>query len=116
METVATSLRGFTQDEVIGWLRQDIDYIKTANVPTHGIELIKSSQKIDYFDLVLIDGSEFTGKAEFKLIYGAKFILLDDIRAFKNYDNYQRLLRDRLYQLIEVNDTLRYSYAIFQKI
>jgi hypothetical protein len=37
--------------------------------------------------MVLIDGSEFTGIKEFEYIYGAKYILLDDIKGYKNYEN-----------------------------
>ena len=66
--------------------------------------------------MVLIDGSEFTGKPELDLVYGAKFILLDDIRAYKNYHNYKRLLNDKNYKLIEEQPFLRNGYAIFSKI
>jgi hypothetical protein len=116
MQTVETSLRGFTETEVTGWLQQDIDYVKNANVPNRGIELIKSENNIDYFDVVLIDGSEFTGQAEFELVYGAKWILLDDIRAFKNYHNYTRLLADPLYELVESDRFLRNGYAVFRRL
>lgn len=116
MRTVNTSLRGFTEDEVIGWLRQDIDYVKNAEVIDHGIEWIQSTYGIETFDMVLIDGSEFTGEAEFALVYGAKFILLDDIRAFKNYNNYMKLLNDSSYELMEEDPYLRNGYAIFRRI
>jgi hypothetical protein len=84
-------------------------------VTQNGIELIKSERNIEHFDMVLIDGSEFTGKAELELTYGAKFILLDDIRAFKNYENYEKLLNDPSYELIEEQLFLRNGYAIFRK-
>jgi hypothetical protein len=115
MEHTETSLRGFTRAEVIGWLRQDIEYLKGADVPHRGIEWIKSQNNIEHFDLVLIDGSEFTGQAELALTYGAKWILLDDIRAFKNHGNYTRLLADPLYELVEKDLSLRNGYAIFRK-
>ena len=116
MNTTKTTLRGFTDDEVTGWLRQDIEYVASANVPTNGIELIKQNHETSYFDVVLIDGSEFTGQAEFQHVYGAKFILLDDIRAFKNYNNYMLLLNDPLYELVEEDPFLRNGYAVFRKI
>jgi hypothetical protein len=116
MKTVKTSLRGFTEKEVIGWLRQDIEYVKAADVPQRGIELIKSAHNIENFDVVLIDGSEFTGQPELELTYGAKFILLDDIRAFKNYNNFMRLKNDPAYELIEEDQNLRNGYAIFRKV
>lgn len=115
LQTVPTTLNGTPSHEVLRWLKQDIDYVNNANVPTNGIELIKEENGITYFDMVLIDGSEFTGQAELELVYGSRFILLDDIRAFKNYNNYKRLLSDPKYQLIESNSNLRNGYAIFKK-
>lgn len=115
MSSTATNLNMYGADRVVGWLKQDIEYVSLANVPQDGIELIKVENNINYFDMVLIDGSEFTGNAEFKLIYGARFILLDDINAFKNYANYKRLLADSCYQLIEENISLRNGYAIFKR-
>jgi hypothetical protein len=62
-----------------------------------------------------LDGSEFTGKPEFEIIYGAKFILLDDVICYKNHDNYIKLLNDSNYILIKENLGLRNGYAIFKK-
>lgn len=112
---VPTNLNLYGCERVIGWLKQDIDYVKNSNVPDRGIEIIKTENNIQNFDIVLIDGSEFTGMAEFKLIYGAKFILLDDINAFKNYNNYKYLLSDAHYELIEENMQLRNGYAAFKR-
>ncbi|HSW85932.1 MAG TPA: hypothetical protein VLG49_00370 [Rhabdochlamydiaceae bacterium] len=112
---VSSTLRLYTLDRVLGWLRQDIDYVKTAGVAQTGIELIKTENHITDFDMVLIDGSEFTGMAEFQFVYGAKFILLDDINAFKNYANYKQLLSDPGYELIEQNHQLRNGYAVFKR-
>jgi len=114
-KSVPTNLNHHELDTILGWLRQDIAYIKKSNAPQHGISLIKKENKIENFDMVLIDGSEFTGEAEFKLVYGAKWILLDDIIAFKNHANYHQLLQDTNYELVEENTTLRNGYAIFKK-
>lgn len=113
--TVPTNLNQYGLDQVLGWLKQDIEYVQSANVPQNGIELIKQEHKIKHFDLVLIDGSEFLGKAEFAQIYGATFILLDDINAFKNYANYQQLLKDPQYELLEEDKHLRNGYAVFKQ-
>lgn len=113
--SIHTNLNLYGCDNVIRWLRQDIEYVKAASVSQKGIELIKAENNIKDFDMVLIDGSEFTGLAEFQLIYGARFILLDDINAFKNYFNYKQLLQDPNYELLEVNAQLRNGYAVFKK-
>lgn len=114
-----TNLNQYPLNQVLEWLEQDINYIKqskanAANV--NGIRKIKQDYNIDAFDLVLIDGSEFTGKSEFCEIYGAKFILLDDITTFKNYDNHQKLLNDKNYTLVAFNPNTRNGYSIFKRI
>jgi len=111
-----SSLNNYPLEQVLGWLHQDIEYLKNSGVPQNGIQEIKQENYIEYFDVVLIDGSEFTGTTELKEVYGAKFILLDDINAFKNYKNHQRLLSDSNYQLLEHNSHVRNGYSIFQRV
>lgn len=112
---VPTALNNYPLEMVQGWLRQDIAYLQEHDVPQHGIRLIKEQFGIEFFDMVLIDGSEFLGKAEFEEIYGATIILLDDINGFKNYHNRQRLLEDPHYHLLHENLQLRNGYSIFIK-
>jgi glycosyltransferase involved in cell wall biosynthesis len=111
-----SSLNNYTLEKVIGWLNQDIEYLKSSGVVQNGIQKIKQENNIDFFDVVLIDGSEFTGTSELEETYGAKFILLDDINTFKNYENHQRLIADPNYQLLEQNLSLRNGYSIFQRV
>jgi radical SAM superfamily enzyme YgiQ (UPF0313 family)/glycosyltransferase involved in cell wall biosynthesis/ADP-heptose:LPS heptosyltransferase/predicted O-methyltransferase YrrM len=111
-----TSLNNYPLERVLGWLTQDIDYVRCADVDEDGIERIKRENDIDCFDMVLIDGSEFTGKYELEKVYGARIILLDDINGFKNYDNYQRLAADKTYQLVTENWKVRNGYAAFRRI
>jgi hypothetical protein len=77
--------------------------------------MIKHNHNIENFDLVLIDGSEFTGFAEFNKIYGAKYILLDDINGFKNYKTHQYLKNDKNYNLIIENYYVRNGFSAFSK-
>ncbi len=111
-----TSLNNYPLDRVLGWLAQDIDYVGCAGMDEDGIERVKRENDIDYFDMVLIDGSEFTGKYELDKVYGAGVILLDDINGFKNYANYRRLAADKNYQLIAENRQVRNGYAAFRRI
>ncbi|MGD2180385.1 glycosyltransferase family 4 protein [Lusitaniella coriacea] len=114
-EKFNTNLNFYSLDLVLSWLRQDIEYVEQSGVPVNGISKIKEENDIDYFDVVLIDGSEFTGFSELKEVYGAKFILLDDINAFKNYHGHCHLLRDCNYELIAENKEIRNGYSIFKK-
>ena len=103
-------------DQVLGWLKQDIEYVSSQDVPTHGIRMIKDDLGIETFDAVLIDGSEFTGSAELREVYGARFLLLDDIRTFKNHTNYRTLSSDPAYRLVETSDKTRNGYAVFERV
>lgn len=110
-----TGLNYYPVEQVLDWLKQDIEYVQASKVETNGIEKIKQEYNIDYFDIVLIDGSEFTGTRELREVYGAKIILLDDINTFKNYNNYHQLINDPQYTLVAENHNLRNGYAIFIK-
>jgi hypothetical protein len=115
--TVASKLKKYTLDQVLGWLEQDIEYIKHSDFSTvNGIKKIKQDNQIEHFDLVLIDGSEFTGAAELKQVYGSEFILLDDITTFKNYRNHFQLIDDPQYALISQNKSVRNGYSVFKKV
>lgn len=106
--------------EINHWLSQDKKHLKKelSKDPEFedGIEYIKKEFQIDYFDLVLIDGSEFLGFSEFCKIDGATYILLDDVNTFKNYRTYHELSQRNDYELLKVNLELRNGFAIFQKI
>ena len=65
---------------------------------------------------MLIDGSEFTGEAELAEVYGAEFILLDDVNIYKNWTNLQKLAADGNYLLRELNLAVRNGFAVFEKI
>ncbi|HEX4146658.1 MAG TPA: hypothetical protein VHY91_24360 [Pirellulales bacterium] len=113
---ISTNLNRTPLAEVLRWLEADIDYIRAHRIPQNGIARLKAASGIKRFDCVLIDGSEFTGRKEFELIYGSKYIILDDINAFKNYANHQRLLGDPGYQLVESNIECRNGYSIFKAV
>lgn len=104
-----TSLR-----TVLRWLEQDVKYVSNLKEQRCGIDLIKDDLRDGTIDLVLIDGSEFTGSAELQHLYGTAYVLLDDIRTFKNSLNYARLKDDRNYELIAEDPAYRNGYAAFR--
>lgn len=111
-----TRFRFIRRGIVEGWLRQDLDYIAREGLSAHGIRRIREEAGIEAFDAVLIDGSEFTGRAEMDEVYGARFVLMDDTRAFKNFDNCERLRRDPAYRLLARSRWLRNGFAVFERI
>ncbi|ABA19975.1 Glycosyl transferase, group 1 [Trichormus variabilis ATCC 29413] len=114
-KNTTNNLKLYPLESVLNWLYQDIEYVKECGYSENGIKTIKNENNIDYFDLVLIDGSEFTGSAELDEVYGAKYILLDDINTFKNHNNFHKLLKDHNYSIIKYNQEIRNGYAIFRR-
>jgi len=112
---VPSRLRDFELETVLGWLQQDVDYVRVHGLSSRGIRDIKALHDIDTFDAVLIDGSEFTGASELDEVYGARFLLLDDTETFKNWANMRRLESDRNYRLVRADPSVRNGFAIFER-
>lgn len=66
-------------------------------------------------DMVMIDGSAFSGNAEMQLFDSPKVIILDDIVDIKNYSNWQKLNNNPAYMKLKQDLTLRNGYAIFAR-
>ena len=113
-DTTKTALNNYPINTVLEWLRQDIEYLKNSGLPDDGIRRIKRENSITNFDMVLVDGSAFTAAAELDEVYGANFILLDDINDIKNYKNFKRLSADPNYLLVSDNWKTRNGFAIFK--
>jgi hypothetical protein len=97
------------------WLAQDRAYVEASAAGTDGVRDVAARHGIDRWGAVLIDGSEFTGNALLDDVYGAAWLILDDIRAMKNHANHGRLRRDPAYELAERSWTLRNGYAVFRR-
>ena len=113
---VPSRLRDFELETVLGWLQQDIDYLRDHALSSPGIAHIRESRGIDRFDAVLIDGSEFTGRAELEEVFGAKFLLLDDTETFKNWANARKLDADPGYRLVRADPSVRNGFAVFERV
>jgi hypothetical protein len=113
---VPSRLRDFELETVLGWLQQDIDYLRDHALSSPGIAQIRERHGIDRFDAVLIDGSEFTGKAELEEAHGARFLLLDDTETFKNWDNARALEADPTYRLVRADPSVRNGFALFERV
>jgi glycosyltransferase involved in cell wall biosynthesis len=109
-----TALNKYPLEQVLGWRETDIAYVRDAAVPAAAIAHIKAEHGIERFDMVLIDGSEFTGAVELEKVIGARIILLDDTNAFKCHAARARLLAHPDYELITDDQTLRNGYSAFR--
>lgn len=114
--TYKTNLNHYPIDTILGWYRQDLHYLQGNFASLNGIQYIQTSQNINQFDMVLIDGSEFTGERELSFVIGAKVIALDDTETFKCFKAMRILEKDPCYRLITHNPKVRNGFAIFEKI
>ncbi len=110
-----SALNKYPLETVLDWLAQDLAYVRDHAVPQHGIAAIKRQHGIEVFDAVVIDGSEFTGRAELDQVHGARVIVLDDINGFKNWHNHRRLLADPGYDIVVMNAFLREGFSVFTR-
>lgn len=111
----STKLNNAKLKTILQWLAADLDYIRNSTKDINGILLIKEQNQIPFFDMVLIDGSEFTGQAELSYVIGASVIALDDTETYKCYQAMKELLSHPEYELITHNPNVRNGYAIFKK-
>ena len=112
---VPSALRKFPLPLVLDWLRRDVEYVRGAGVEADAIEQIKADHEIQSFDMVLIDGSEFTGELDFSKVNDAKLVLLGGTTTFKCHGVRERLLNDPMYDLIAEDLGLRNGYAAFRR-
>jgi hypothetical protein len=109
-------LRDFELTTVLAWLQQDIAYLRENRLSGPGIAEIKERYGIETFDAVLIDGSEFAGRAELEEVYGARFLLLDDTETFKNWETSRRLRSDPGYSVVRSDPYVRNGFAVFERV
>ncbi|MEH1975648.1 MAG: glycosyltransferase [Nostoc sp.] len=86
-----------------------------SNEINNNLKKIKKENKIDIFDLVLINSYQSQIGIKLEELLGAEFIILKDINTFENYKNYHRVLANENYTLVSHNPSHRNGYAIFQK-
>jgi hypothetical protein len=106
----ATRLNDTPLKVVLGWLKEELSVLKS--LPQNVIKGINA-------DFVFIDGSPFTGEAEFRETVQSnpqvKIVALDDVMCIKNYANYIRLNNSDLWEKAWENLSLRNGAAIFVK-
>jgi hypothetical protein len=88
------------------WL--SIDKINSVNIITLDCQSI---------DILLIDGSEFSGYLEMILLKDkSKYILLDDVNSMKNKYSRNFLLNDNNFSLVIEDLSSRNGYSVFKRI
>lgn len=97
-------------------LNSEKQYLDTSHRSLDCINDIKRLYNRDRFYFVVLNGSQFSGKADLDAIYGADFILLTSINSVKDYANHRRLCEDDNYSLILTNASARAGYSMFYRV
>jgi len=113
--TIKTQLNQYPLDFVLSWYDIEIEKVKYLNDKVGAIDQIKKDNNIDHFDMVVLDGSPFTGYREYEKIVGAKIIVLDDTIDIKHHHTQLALRDNKEYECIFCNAALRNGYAIWAK-
>jgi len=94
----------------IPWFEYDINHFKKINIGEGALETN------EIYDLVLIDGSEFSGYSEYLLIKDrTKCIMLDDVNVFKCKQINKELKNSKNWKLIAEGNE-RNGWSCFIKI
>jgi hypothetical protein len=113
--TTLTQLNQYPLDFVLSWYDQEVEKIQYLGDKLGAIDQIIRDNNIDHFDMVVLDGSPFTGYQEYQKIVGAKIIVLDDIIDIKHHYTQLALRDNKEYECIFCNAALRNGYAIWAK-
>lgn len=114
----ATRMRQIPLNQTLEWLAgEQALYASYAAQPepVSGVARLKARLGIEHFDLVVLDGGEFSGPADLDAVYGARILVLDDINTYKNHLNYLRLKADPAYYLIQEDWQVRHGAAVFKR-
>lgn len=105
-----------------GWHKRERDrynaYFARHKLPFDGIGLIKAENKIDRFDLALVDGGTYSGRSDFRRVYGSRYLVLDDIHTLKCLWVFEGLRKDSDYEMIMHKPCTEkhFGYAAFRRV
>ncbi|HEY3432097.1 MAG TPA: hypothetical protein VGK09_06070 [Rhodocyclaceae bacterium] len=108
-------LKGYPLETILQWLRNDVAQMRQTSIESNGIRSAQGKAGVDNFDMVFIDGREFTGFAEMALLKGANILILGCTRTFKNQQSLKDLSQDPEYDLLFSAPELGNGYAGFVK-
>lgn len=103
-------IKNCNKDEAYSWYKSDLELVRKCNAG-----FLETNNKC--FDGVLIDGGEFFGYAEYRLIKNrTNVIFLDDYySAYKTNRAARELLEDPDWTVVAGNRFWRNGYAVFRR-
>lgn len=110
-----------SNDEIDKWIAENNILLNENEKYWLSIDKINSTNiiKLDCkkIDILLIDGSDYSGYLELILLKDiSKYILLDDVNCIKNKYSREYLLTNNNFELVEENLSSRNGYSVFKKI
>lgn len=111
----ASILNYYPLDTVFRWRRDELAKLKASGVAVSRIEEIRRIHGIAVFDMAILDGSMFAGRADMEAVYGARYLVINHVRSVKNCTNMLRLYADPGYEMVELNHKTGCGYAVFRR-
>jgi hypothetical protein len=105
-----------------GWHKTERDrynaYMIRQGLPLDGIALVKDRNRISQFDMAFVDGGTYSGRSDLKRVYGAKYLVLDDIHTLKCKWAFDGLKKDPSYEMVMYYPCTKshFGYAAFRRI
>jgi len=106
-------LKDYPLEVVLQWLQSDTTAMLTGEISLTSMHTVLHAADVAQFDMVVIDGREFTGFAELQQFYGARIVLLGCTRTFKNQHSVQLLSQDENYKLLFCEPDVGNGFAGF---
>lgn len=106
-------IRQHSVETVKKWREDELKMIKDNDIDQNGIQTACKNKHSLFFDMVLIDGSAFTGSAELDMVNCSKIIIMDDTMDIKCLDAMKSLINDKLYKLLVNDRQHRNGFAAF---
>ena len=98
--------------DLLDWRNVELQYARSG-IPVGGIRTLLDVLPGRTLDLVLIDGSEFTGEADLREVFGASILVLNDILTPKNLNNFRQLMASKEYTLLHQDRDTGNGFGIF---
>jgi predicted O-methyltransferase YrrM len=106
--------RFYSVETVKGWRANEIAMITSSGIAQNGIELARAKNK-GPFDMVLIDGSAFTGVPDTLAVKDAGVIIMDDTMDIKCHGGMTDILAGGRFELIAEDREQRNGFAAFKR-
>ena len=110
------------QRQDTAWHKRERDrynaYFIRERLDLDGVNTIKKKFGVKHFDLALLDGGTYSGWSDWKRIYGAKYLVFDDIHTLKCIWVFRQMQADPAYELImhKPCTEAHFGYAAFRRI